>query len=73
MESASTWLCKRRTWRKVHLAIDTAILDVIGVTEWVDCEVFEGLLDQIESTIEQINNIDGVYGFMPPRANASRP
>jgi hypothetical protein len=57
---------KRRTWRKGHLAIDTAILDVIiGVTEWVDCEVFEGLLDQIESTIEQIN-IDGAYGFMPP-------
>lgn len=52
------------------LAIDTAILDVIDVTEWVDCEVFEGLLDQIESTIEQIN-IDGAYGFMPPRANVA--
>lgn len=33
---------KRRTWRKVHLAVDTATLDIIGVevttTEWADCE-----------------------------------
>jgi hypothetical protein len=48
----------------VHLAIDTATLNVIGVevttTEWADCDVFEGLLDQIEGTIEQID-VDGAY------------
>ena len=69
---------KRRTWRKVHLAIDTATLDVIAVevttTEWADCEVFEGLLDQIEGTIEQIESMELMIRvrFMPPRASAAR-
>lgn len=79
---------KRRTWRKVHLAIDTATLDVIGVevttTEWADCEVFGGLLNQIEGTIKQVD-ADGAYDtravytvasehganlVVPPRDNA---
>jgi hypothetical protein len=66
---------KRRTWIKVHLAIDTAILDVIGVevttTEWADGEVFEGLLDQIEGTIEQISR-DGAYDTRAVYAAASK-
>jgi hypothetical protein len=66
---------KRRTWIKVHLAIDTAILDVIGVevttTEWADCEVFEGLLDQIEGTIEQVD-VDGAYDTREVYAAASK-
>lgn len=65
---------KRRTWRKVHLAIDTATLDVIGVevttTEWADCEVFEGLLNQIEGVIEQID-ADGAYDTRAVYAAAS--
>jgi len=55
---------KRRTWIKVHLAVDSAILDVVGVEvttpEWTDAEVFEGLVDQIEGDIEQIS-VDGAY------------
>ena len=79
---------KRRTWIKVHLAVDTKILDIIGVEvttpAWADCEVFEGLLNQIEGTIEQID-VDGAYDtrsvyeaasqrgarlIVPPRKNA---
>ena len=79
---------KRRTWIKVHLAVDTKILDIIGVEvttpEWADDEVFEGLLNQIEGTIEQID-VDGAYDthavyeaasqrgarlIVPPRENA---
>jgi hypothetical protein len=79
---------KRRTWIKVHLAVDAAILEIVGVevttTEWADCEVFEGLVDQIEGIIEQIS-LDGAYDtrevyaatskrgarlVVPPRDNA---
>jgi Transposase DDE domain len=55
---------KRRTWIKVHLAVDSAILDVVGVEvttpEWTDAEVFEGLVEQIEGDIQQIDG-DGAY------------
>lgn len=55
---------KRRTWIKVHLAVDSAIRDVVGVEvttpEWTDAEVFEGLVDQVEGDIEQIS-ADGAY------------
>jgi hypothetical protein len=79
---------KRRTWIKVHLAVDSAIRDVVGVEvttpEWTDAEVFEGLVDQIEGDIEQID-VDGAYDtravyeaarkrnarlIVPPRDNA---
>ena len=79
---------KRRTWIKVHLAVDTKLLDIIGVEvttpECSDGEVFEGLLNQIEGTIEQID-VDGAYDtravydaasqrgarlIVPPRDNA---
>lgn len=66
---------KRRTWIKVHLAVDTAILDIIGVevttTEWADAEVFEGLLDQVEGAIEQIS-LDGAYDTRAVYAAASQ-
>jgi len=55
---------KRRTWIKVHLAVDSAILDVVGVEvttpEWTDAEVFDGLVEQIEGDIGQISG-DGAY------------
>jgi hypothetical protein len=55
---------KRRTWRKVHLAVDAQSKDVIGVevttVEWTDGEVFSGLIEQIEGPIEQIDG-DGAY------------
>ena len=55
---------KRRTWIKVHLAVDSAILDVVSVEvttpAWTDAEVFDGLIEQIEGDIEQIDG-DGAY------------
>lgn len=79
---------KRRTWRKVHLAVDGNAKDVIGVevttVEWADSEVFEGLVEQVEGMIEQID-ADGAYDtrsayevaaareatlVVPPRENA---
>lgn len=79
---------KRRTWRKVHCAVDARSKDVVGVEvttiEWADCEVFEGLLDQVDGPIEQVDG-DGAYdtrevhdaiaargakAAIPPRENA---
>jgi hypothetical protein len=79
---------QRRTWRQVHLAFDADVKDVIGVEvtteEWTDGEVFEGLLDQIEGDIAQVDG-DGAYDSrgvydaalergakvaVPPRENA---
>lgn len=79
---------KRRRWIKVHLAIDAAVKDTVAVEvtteDWADCEVFAGLIDQIEGDIEQIDG-DGAYDtreaydvskqrdaklIVPPRENA---
>jgi hypothetical protein len=79
---------KRRTWRKVHLAVDGNEKDVIGVevttVEWRKSEVFEGLVEQVEGEIDQID-ADGAYDtreayavaaergarlVVPPRDNA---
>lgn len=79
---------KRRTWCKVHLAVDTDIKDAIAVevttVEWTDGEVFEGLVEQIDDEIAQID-ADGAYDtrkayevsasreaklVVPPRDNA---
>jgi hypothetical protein len=55
---------KRRTWRKVHLAVDANVKDVVAVEvtteQWTDGEVFAGLLEQIEDLIAQID-ADGAY------------
>jgi hypothetical protein len=44
---------KRRTWRKVHLAVDETSKDIIGIevttTAWGDSEILPGLLDQVEA------------------------
>lgn len=80
---------KRRRWIKVHLATDAEVKDTIAVEvtteDWADCEVFAGLMDQIEGTIEQIDG-DGAYDtreaydvskkldaklVVPPRENAA--
>ena len=79
---------KRRRWIKVHLAVDANEKDVVGVEvtteEWGDSEVFEGLIDQVEGKIDQIDG-DGAYDtreaydvakkrdatlVVPPRENA---
>jgi len=55
---------KRRTWRKVHLAVDSNAKDVLGVqvttVDWADCEVFEEVVEQVEGEIGQID-ADGAY------------
>lgn len=55
---------KRRTWLKVHLAVDAHAKDVIGVevttAAWTDGEVFGALVEQVDGVIEQID-ADGAY------------
>jgi len=55
---------KRRTWRKIHLAVDESAKDIIGVevttAEWGDNEVFAPLLDQVEGEVSQVS-ADGAY------------
>jgi Transposase DDE domain len=55
---------KRRTWLKVHLAVDATEQDVIGLEvttlEGTDAELFGGLVAQVEGTIDRIA-ADGAY------------
>ena len=55
---------KRRTWRKVHLAVDADVKDVLAVEvtteQWTDSQVWAGLLEQIEDPIGQVS-ADGAY------------
>ena len=55
---------KRRTWLKVHLAVDAREKDVVGVevttVAWTDGEVFKELIDQVQEPIQQID-ADGAY------------
>jgi transposase len=55
---------KRRTWRKIHLAVDEAARDIISVevttADWGDSEVFAPLLDQVEGEVSQVS-ADGAY------------
>jgi hypothetical protein len=55
---------RRRTWRKIHFAVDADAKDVIGVavttTDWTDGEVFGGRVDQVEGLIGQVD-ADGAY------------
>jgi hypothetical protein len=50
---------KRRTWRKVHVAVDAEAKDIIGVAvttpAWTDSEVFEGLLEQVEGELAPVD------------------
>ena len=55
---------KRRTWRKVHLAVDETARDIIGIevttADWGDAEVFAPLRDQVEGEVSQVSG-DGAY------------
>ena len=55
---------KRRTWRKIHLAVDETTKDIIGLeitaADWGDSEVLPGLLDQVEGEVSQVS-ADGAY------------
>lgn len=56
--------CKRRTWRKMHLAVDEATQQIVGValsTNNVgDCQALPHLLKQIPEPIRQVSG-DGSY------------
>ncbi|MGB2903391.1 MAG: IS5 family transposase, partial [Candidatus Dechloromonas phosphoritropha] len=55
---------KRRTWRKIHLAVDETAKDIIGIevtaADWHDSEVFPDLLAQVEGEVSQVS-ADGAY------------
>jgi hypothetical protein len=55
---------KRRTWRKIHLAVDETEKDIIGIEvsspEWGDSEIFPDLLGQVEGEVSQVSG-DGAY------------
>jgi IS5 family transposase len=55
---------KRRTWRKLHVAVDEASGEILNVTvttnDFNDGEVLPELLDGIEGEIEQVS-ADGAY------------
>ena len=55
---------KRRTWRKIHLAVDETAKDIIGIevttADWHDNEVFPDLLAQVECDVAQVS-ADGAY------------
>jgi IS5 family transposase len=57
-------VAKRRTWRKLHLALDEATGEILAVVasgnDTADCEVLSRLLEQIEDDIEQVS-ADGAY------------
>jgi Transposase DDE domain len=55
---------KRRTWRKIHLAVDETAKDIIGIevttAAWHDSEVFPDLLAQVDGDVDQVS-ADGAY------------
>ena len=55
---------KRRTWRKIHLAVDETSQDIIGfkvtTADWHDSEVLADLLGQVEGDVSQVS-ADGAY------------
>lgn len=55
---------KRRTWRKIHLAVDETEKDIIGIevttADWGDSEVFPDLLAQVDGQVSQVS-ADGAY------------
>ena len=55
---------KRRTWRKLHLAVDEStgeiLSEVVTGNDCYDSEVFGELLDEIDDPIEQVD-ADGAY------------
>jgi hypothetical protein len=55
---------KRRTWRKLHLAVDERtgeiLTAVVSTHDWADSELLPDLLEPIEDDIEQVSG-DGAY------------
>lgn len=55
---------KRRTWRKLHLAVDETtgeiLASVVSTNDWGDSQLLPDLLEQIEDDIEQVS-ADGAY------------
>lgn len=55
---------KRRTWRKLHLGVDSESGEILGAVvttnDIADCEVLPDILEQIKQPIEQVSG-DGVY------------
>ncbi|NJK53139.1 MAG: transposase [Leptolyngbyaceae cyanobacterium SU_3_3] len=67
---------KRRTWIKLHLAVDEAtgeiLAAVVSSNDWADPEVLPDLLEQIEPEIEQVS-ADGAYDTSDTRGQADHP
>ena len=59
---------KRRTWRKLHLAVDEAthelVAAVVTTNNVADSEALSDLLDQVDETVEQVS-ADGAYDKRP--------
>ncbi len=57
-------VCKRHTWRKLHLGCDEESGEILGAVvttnDVADCEVLTDILEQIEQPIEQVSG-DGGY------------
>ena len=55
---------KRRTWRKLHLAVDEAthecVAVVVSTNNFKDSQILPDLLEQVEDEIEQVS-ADGAY------------
>ncbi len=55
---------KRRTWRKLHLAVDANTHEIVATVvtdnDVGDCEVLPELLDQIEGDLNSVTG-DGAY------------
>ncbi|OUL28948.1 hypothetical protein BV378_07045 [Nostoc sp. RF31YmG] len=55
---------KRRTWRKLHLGVDSETGEILGAmvttNDMADCEVLPDILEQISQPIEQVSG-DGGY------------
>jgi IS5 family transposase len=55
---------KRRTWRKLHLGVDSESGEILGAVvttnDVADCEVLPDILEQIDSPISQVSG-DGGY------------
>lgn len=55
---------KRRTWRKLHLAVDEStheiLMSVVTTNDFKDSQVFEDLIEPIEEKIERVSG-DGAY------------
>ena len=79
---------KRRTWRKLHLGVDEGtgeiLAAVVTTNDVADCQVLPDLLEQVDTSIEQVSGDGGYDTFdcydtitqrkakavIPPRTNA---